>query len=158
MQDYWKFALVALGIYFMLRKPIDKLSPRPLRLNNPMAIKEFHSRYIDWVGEHPEDLDPTLEEFTRPEFGYRAGGRILDIYWRDHDIRTVREMLTRYAPGVENDTDSYIAHVSEILEVHPDTELDLEARKLEIVKAITKHENGFIPHSDEFIWSALQIA
>lgn len=156
MNEKFLAAAVAIGLLVVGRQ-ITNLSPRGLRLNNPGNIKEFHSAYIDWVGEHPLDLDPTLEEFERPEYGIRAMGKILDTYWSKRGISTIRQLVERYAPGIENDTEAYIANVSQWVGVSPDQDLDLSTYKLDLVKAIFRQEQGFQPYSDEFINSSLML-
>ena len=49
---------------------------------------------------------------------------LLHTYSRN-GYRTLRQMITRYAPPVENHTENYIAHVSRWAEVFPDASLDL---------------------------------
>lgn len=66
--------------------------------------------------------------------------------------RSVAQILTRYAPSIENDTASYIASVSQRLGVDPRAPLALnDATLAALVKALIQHENGVQPYSDDII-------
>ena len=82
---------------------------RGIRNNNPFNIKRS---YIEWIGEdnNPDVFDPTFEQFTNMRFGIRAGIKLLVNYIKN-GYDTPRKIISRFAPSVENNTDSYISFV-----------------------------------------------
>lgn len=129
--------------------------PRGIRNNNPFNIKDSA---IGWKGETGRNDDKTFEEFGNPVDGIRAGVRILLNYKRKHRINTVRALVNRFAPPVENDTGSYVRAVADAVGFPPDYEIDLEQHLLTLSRAIIKHENGFVPYSDRVIKMGIEAA
>lgn len=119
-----------------------KALARGLRNNNPGNIKEFSGDRTQWQGERATDDDPVFEEFTYMWEGVRALAVTLLTYSRKYGLNTVRGIISRWAPGSENNTAAYIASVSAALGVKPDQVIDVRARLLPLVKAICVHENG----------------
>lgn len=119
-------------------------APRSARNNNPGNIE--HHPSFRWQGEL--DHDPAIESrfarFDTPTHGFRALARNLLMYSRSHGLRTVRQIINRWAPPVENETTAYVAAVARALQVHPDTPLDLEALETlrDLARAIATHETG----------------
>jgi hypothetical protein len=119
------------------------------RNNNPGNIREY-ANDPHWVGERMTDDDPEFEEFITPEDGIRALAKTLLAYQRKHGLRTVREMISRWAPANENDTLAYINAVARDAIVAPDADINLEDQALlcRIVRAVIRHENGRVIYSD----------
>ncbi len=134
--------------------------PRGIRLNNPGNIKESPGDKTQWQGERATDDDPVFEEFVSPEAGIRALARILLGYQRRHGLNTVTGIITRWAPGCENDTGSYISHVASRLGVTPDQAIDLTKADtmVGLVEAIIRHENGQQPYTREVILAGVGMA
>ena len=65
-------------------------------------------------------------------------------YRMKHGLSTVREIINRWAPPVENNTDAYVDHVCRRLGVAPDHPLDFGNPQvyLHLARAIAYHENG----------------
>lgn len=126
------------------------------RNNNPGNIVKSD---IFWRGEVPGN-DNRFESFASPDEGIRAIGVIMQNYQRKYGLNTVRGLINRYAPPVENDTNSYVNAVAGSLGVSPDAALNLSdpAILLPLVKAIIKHENGRVIYADADIASALGYA
>ena len=97
-----------------------------------------------------EQTDHDFVVFKAPEWGIRAIAKILLSDARN-GITNVRGIINRWAPPVENNTDAYIAAVSNQLQVNPDQYIDITVEMPGLVKAIIKHENGLQPYSDEQI-------
>jgi hypothetical protein len=76
--------------------------------------------------------------------GIRALARNLIAYQTKHDLRTVAEIITRWAPPNENDTEAYIAAVAARVGVSRFFELDLQNKGIlyTLVDGIIEHENG----------------
>ena len=78
---------------------------RGLRNNNPGNIRRGGGHF---KGERLPSLDPAFKQFETIEWGYRAMFVLLDNYRRRHGLQSIREMIRRWAPPVENDTERYI--------------------------------------------------
>ena len=66
-----------------------------------------------------------FQQFDTPEAGIKAVDDQLRIYGSKHKIKTLREVISRWAPPSENDTESYIKNVSQRTGIKPDEEIDL---------------------------------
>lgn len=66
-----------------------------------------------------------FQQFDTPEAGIKAIDDQLRIYGSKHKIKTLREVISRWAPPSENDTEAYIKNVSQRTGLKPDEEIDL---------------------------------
>lgn len=119
------------------------------RNNNPGNLNyvEVHP----WQGQIGLEIVPDGESFT-PRFGrydtiengIRAIAKQLLAYQRIHKCLTIRQLVSRWAPGKENDTAAYIKDVCGAMGVAQDELIDLNksATLAAFVRAIIKHENG----------------
>ena len=114
---------------------------RGLRNCNPGNIRRSR---VCYKGEKRPSRDPEFKEFESMAYGYRAMFVLLDSYRCRHGLKTIRQMLNRYAPPSENFTEGYIRFVSQRSGIAPDEELDtLSARDMiPIVSAMSEIENG----------------
>ncbi|MCE1635766.1 structural protein, partial [Enterobacter hormaechei] len=82
---------------------------RGIRNNNPGNIRWGD----DWQGLMPasQRTDKSFCQFVGPEYGLRAMIKILHNYNRKYGLKTVKEIISRWAPTNENNTDAYINHV-----------------------------------------------
>jgi len=92
----------------------NKQLPRGIRNNNPGNLKELSGDKTQWQGERATDDDPIFEEFETMEYGIRALMKILINYMKKYKLRTIIEIIKRFAPASENDTRAYINSVSRI--------------------------------------------
>lgn len=120
---------------------------RGYRNRNPGNIKRDDNpaaglKGTAWRGLALTQTDPVFWQFSAPEWGIRALRKTLETYSTKYGARTIQAVITRYAPGTENDTASYIRAVADSTGFDPQQELiyprDLEA----MVRAIIRHENG----------------
>lgn len=76
-------------------------------------------------------------------WGYRAMFVLLHTYSKN-GYHTLRQMINRYAPPIENHTDKYIDFVAENALVSPDVPLDTTDHDtmLLVVSAMSRMENG----------------
>lgn len=128
--------------------------PRGIRNNNPGNIRHGN----DWRGLSEEQPDQAFCTFTAPEYGLRAIVVILRNYERKHGLRTVGEIINRWAPPNENDTTGYAEHVARRLGVPVDEEIEVMHYIEMLVEAIVLHENGQQPYTDEQIAEAIRLA
>ncbi|MEH6412835.1 structural protein P5 [Pseudomonas sp. CGJS7] len=125
--------------------------PRGVRNRNPGNI-DFNPRNA-WNGQLGLELgvaNPRFARFDSDENGIRALGKLL-INYRGKDgqpgvggpgIDTVRETISRWAPGNENNTEAYIAAVTAKLGVKANDVINIkDVRTLRVfVGAIIAHE------------------
>nr|WP_306815447.1 structural protein P5 [Alistipes timonensis] len=84
-------------------------------------------------------------------WGYRAMFVLLHTYRVRHGYRTLREMISRYAPPMENHTENYIRAVAAGAQVSPDEPLDTRSgeRMIPVIAAMSRVENGTPARMDE---------
>ena len=130
--------------------------PRGIRNHNPGNIRHGDK----WQGLSVEQTDSSFCVFDAPEYGIRALAKILLNYERKYGLNTVRKIINRYAPEVENDTASYVASVAGQLGVAADEVIDISdtAVMLVLVKAIIRHENGCQPYDNEVLIKGIRMA
>ena len=130
--------------------------PRGIRNHNPGNIRHGDK----WQGLSVEQTDSSFCVFDAPEYGIRALAKILLNYERKYGLNTVRKIINRYAPEVENDTASYVASVAGQLGVAADEVIDINdtAVMLVLVKAIIRHENGCQPYDNEVLIKGIRMA
>ena len=91
------------------------MQTRGQRNNNPLNIRHSASR---WEGARKEQTDKCFVQFETMDYGYRAAWKVLESYWKHfHDLPkvfNVRNIITRWAPPAENDTDHYISTVLQL--------------------------------------------
>ena len=113
---------------------------RGLRNRNPGNIRRSKTRYL---GEVTPSRDAVFKQFETMAWGYRAMFVLLDSY-RRRGYGTLRQMIARYAPPVENHTENYIRCVATWSDVDADEPLDTHDRTimLAVVAAMSRMENG----------------
>lgn len=133
--------------------------PRGVRNCNPGNI-DYNPRNA-WNGQLGLELGvatPRFARFDSPENGIRALGKLL-INYRGKGgtpgvggpgIDTVRETISRWAPGNENNTEAYIAAVTAKLGVKANDVINIkDVRTLRVfVGAIIAHECANYRYSD----------
>lgn len=113
---------------------------RGLRNKNPGNIRISKTKYL---GEVTPSTDKAFKQFSTMAWGYRAIFVLLHTY-RKNGYRTLRQMINRYAPPIENHTDNYINSVSRWAGVFTDVDLDTldPAEMIPVVSAMSRVENG----------------
>lgn len=122
--------------------------PLGLRQNNPGNIR-FNTTFT-WNGQEPEPGERGFCAFRphpvigRYGWGLRAMAKLLLNYQRKHRLRTIRELIGRWAPENENDTAGYARFVAERVNVDPDDLYLLEdaVALSELMAAMILMENG----------------
>lgn len=135
-------------------------TPRGIRNNNPGNID--YSPTNDWVGQLPHD--PAIEarfcRFDTPINGIRAMSILLQTYQRKHDLGTVRQIVERWAPGNENDTEAYIRSVCRMIGVNDDETINVKdyATARALIVAKIKVECAGYTYPDDVIDEGLRRA
>lgn len=135
-----------------------KLS-RGIRNHNPGNI-DFNPKN-NWSGLLPPD--PAIENrycrFVSPVYGIRAIMKLLKTYQHQYGLKTITDLIHRWAPEGENNTAAYIQHVAELLKISPNDELNLDdkATMIKLTKAIIQHENGQQPYHHDLFKTAFNL-
>lgn len=126
--------------------------PRGIRNNNPGNIDRGKDQWQGLAAD--QSSDPRFCVFSDPTWGIRALARVLISYQDKYNIRTIKDIISRWAPGNENDTDAYVLMVSKQTGLSPNVRLDLhEYQFMEpVVQAIIRHENGRGPLGTPNTW------
>lgn len=133
------------------------MDPRGIRNNNPGNIRRTD---IEWEGMAPEQPDPEFVTFQDPVYGVRALGRVLNTYYEKHGLSTVADIINRWAPPNENNTDAYVKSVAAQMGLPANAPLDMKDPQVvaRLAKAIIHHENGVQPYDDDTIMRGLRLA
>ena len=89
----------------------------PTALNNPGCIRPGNSDVDKYAIGIVDTKNGPFLAFMNPEQGFKA----LDILLDSYKNYTVKNMISRYAPSFENDTDLYIQNVCKKLNCKPST-------------------------------------
>ncbi len=130
---------------------------RGIRNANPLNIRLSPIR---WVGQ-VDGADGEFVMFRHLSLGYRAALRVLHTYWHTHRLRTLREILHRWAPPADgNHTDAYVAAVSTWAEWGADAPLPApeedRARWQSILLAMTAIESTPAAAADGEVRDAME--
>lgn len=115
---------------------------RGVRNNNPGNIDRNATK---WQGMAVDQSgDSRFIVFMSPQYGIRALARTLMTYQSKHGLKTVKGIINRWAPPVENDTDAYVNAVAKKVGVRPTEVIDVDdiAIMRPLVEAIIAHENA----------------
>ena len=82
------------------------MKPRGLRNNNPLNIRHSADNFQGEI----KGNDKSFKTFSSMPYGYRAGFVILSTYL-SRGLNTIEKIISKWAPPVENDTESYIKNV-----------------------------------------------
>jgi hypothetical protein len=128
---------VKAGGFFMRREP-----SLGVRNHNPLNI-----RYLEknkWLGL--SKTTPNVKGFCKfdcVDYGLRAAIILLLNYIRKRGCVTPRQIITRWAPPTENNTELYIQCVCGRADVHPDHPLPTEGTHFNrFVVAMARQESG----------------
>lgn len=76
---------------------------------NPLNIRRVAGTH--WRGEVAVQDDPAFVQFEDMTWGVRAALKLLRTYRDKYAATSIKEIITRWAPETENNTDDYIAAV-----------------------------------------------
>lgn len=135
----------------------QKSLPRGIRNNNPGNLRRTSD---PWQGLAPRQTDREFFTFKSSTYGIRALARTLINYQDEHKLRTIRQIVCRWAPAHENDTAAYISSVEKTSGFEADRPLDMHKfdHLAAITRAIIWYENGVQPYTAAEITKALVLA
>jgi len=97
------------------------MEPRGIRNNNPLNIRRSADK---WQGLKAQQEDREFFQFSEMKWGWRAAFRLLcHTYYGKYKLKTIRALITRWAPPKENNTEAYIRRVTDRIGIGPDREL-----------------------------------
>ena len=110
------------------------------RNNNPLNIRIGNY----WIGEVDKPTDSEFEQFKDMRYGIRAAFIIIRRYIRRYGLRTIIQIVSRWAPATENNTKAYIAFVSRESGIAANAPLRWteDDRIMRLVAAMAKIESG----------------
>ncbi len=124
-------------------------TPRGIRNNNPLNIRHSADQ---WQGACEEQKDKSFVQFKSMAYGYRAAWKTLQSYYNRFCMKsqpfTVRNIIGRWAPPNENDTESYIRSVLSLSGIGgkenllPPENVDCYYRLSKLLEAMTCMECG----------------
>ena len=118
--------------------------PRGIRNNNPLNIRRSKDK---WKGMRALQSDAQFVQFESLEWGWRAAFYLLTrTYYHKYRLFTIRAIVTKWAPAIENNTKAYIANVSRLTGIDPDEPIgipsDQPARWIAVGISMAIQENG----------------
>jgi len=137
---------------------MDPKATRGYRNRNPGNIE--HLAANKWQGLAEPASDGRFCRFVGHEYGLRALAVLLIAYQDRHGLRSVRDIIARWAPPAENDTAAYLAAVARRMGVGPDDPLDLHrhGHLRPLVEAIVAHECAGLAYPAAVLDRALTLA
>lgn len=127
---------------------------RGIRNNNPGNIDR--QKGVNWQGmAADQSADPRFVVFSAPEWGIRAMARILRTYQGRGDV-TIAQIISKWAPPSENNTNAYIGAVSSEVGIPPNVPVG-PAQMPALIAAIIRHENGQQPYPPEVIAKGIEL-
>ena len=118
--------------------------PRGIRNNNPLNIRRSKDK---WKGMKALQSDAQFVQFESLEWGWRAAFYLLTrTYYHKYRLYTIRAIVTKWAPAIENNTKAYIANVSRLTGIDADEPLGIPSEKpsrwIALGTAMAIQENG----------------
>ena len=91
--------------------------------------------------------DRAFVQFKSLEYGWRAAFYLLTrTYYHKYRLFTIRSIVQKWAPAIENNTQAYIANVSRLTGIGPDEPIGIPserpARWMMVGVAMAIQENG----------------
>ena len=96
------------------------MEPRGIRNNNPLNIRLSSDKWQGRVLPQRGSGEGAFCQFYTMEYGWRAAFVILcRTYYGKYGLKTIRDLVSRWAPAKENNTEAYIRHVSDYTGISP---------------------------------------
>lgn len=134
------------------------MSVRGVRNNNPGNLRNTDTPW-EGLATLDEMTDEQLGEsefevFRKPWWGIRAIAKTFLTYQQKYGLKTIAQLIDRYAPDNENPTSKYINFVCMRVGRGPDKVIDLTDFEIlyPLVKAICHFENGLTDETDPYTW------
>lgn len=123
------------------------MATRGIRNNNPLNIR--NNEHTHWKGEVNaiDKNDKSFEEFESMQHGYRAAFVCIRTYVKKYGLRTISQIINRWAPPNENHTEIYLMAVCKDLNISPDSMVEINNKNfmINLAAAMFRVENGSEP-------------
>lgn len=117
---------------------------------------------VTWQGQADVQLDPRFVTFKTPQYGFRALARTLLTYQNAHGLKTINQLISRFAPpSDDNPTATYAKLVADEcgVGVNDVVMIDQVDIMLPMCRAIAREESGVqAPWPDSVIAEGLHMA
>ena len=101
--------------------------PRGIRNCNPLNIRRSKDK---WKGMKALQSDAQFVQFESLEWGWRAAFWLLTrTYYYKYRLYTIRVIVTKWAPAIENNTKAYVENVSRLTGIDPDEPLGIPSEQ-----------------------------
>ena len=123
--------------------------------NNNFGNLRSNDPFVGKIGSNGYDI------YDTPENGLRALARTLHTYGTKRGVKSISDLVDRYAPAGDNSTASranYKQLLANSLGVGVDDEIDIAAQRLPLMRGIIQFENGRQLASDDMIEAAIAAA
>ncbi|EPY9585998.1 structural protein [Proteus mirabilis] len=117
------------------------------RNNNPGNLRHGEP----WQGLSAQQTDKDFCQFVSTEYGIRAIYVLMRTYEKKYGLCSIREIINRYAPPKENNTEGYIKRVAKELNVSTEDCVSVSKKEVAIAlaTAIVGVELGYQPYSQK---------
>lgn len=139
--------------------------------NEPRGIRNNNPGNLNYVGQN----GATLEDHATPRFarfnsafeGFAALGKQIKAYYNGtskaagyQKLQSVEDIISRFAPASENNTQAYINKLSKMLGVGRGDSLNIQDPQVlaTLMNGVTQIENGKNPYAPEMVLKAAQSA
>jgi hypothetical protein len=161
-RNFWLASAVALVVLSVWkRKEIAVTASgiaRGLRNNNPGNIERGDA----WQGLRPTQTDSRFAQFVEMRYGVRAALIIFRNYQSKYGLKTIAQMIARWAPPTENDTNAYVSAVAQRVGIPSNAPLNLADVRTatNFLRAVFRHENGIAAEliSDTEVTEGIRLA
>lgn len=151
------------GDLYVGYQPVED-DPRGIRMNNPGNLRRTGDAWdglVDGAARLPfQRNEQEFCVFENALYGLRAMMRQFKTNHENHNRRTVRAIISAWAPQNENDTAEYIGKVCTWTGFAAEQDIDVSqfSVSLALARAIVRMENGRDPYGEEEYRDAFEIA
>lgn len=125
------------------------METRGIRNKNPFNIKRSCNH---WHGKIKRPTDNVFEQFTRMQYGIRAGVLLLRNGYLNKGFDTVKKIISRYAPACENNVDRYCDYIYQNSPLSPETKIVFNSLSFfHLCHTICMYESKYNLTYDEFM-------
>ncbi|WP_440487518.1 lytic transglycosylase [Serratia ureilytica] len=139
--------------------------------NEPRGIRNNNPGNLNYVGQNGAMLEdhatPRFARFNSAFEGFSALGKQIKAYYNGtskaagyQKLQSVEDIISRFAPASENNTQAYINKLSKMLGVGRGDSLNIQDPQVlaTLMNGITQIENGKNPYAPEMVLKAAQSA
>jgi hypothetical protein len=113
--------------------------------NNPFNLRDYNQNWEGQTGATEGFVD-----YEDERSGVRAADKLLENYGKQ-GVATIRDIVSKFAPANENDTEAYINFVSEQTGIPSEQPIDMgnAADRRKVLAAMGQMESGYKTDADE---------